>query len=146
MPTKEYRKAYYEKNKDKIRAKAREAAKKRPYNFEANAKWSEKNYERSLWLVAKSRAKKKNIIFDIEVEDIVIPEVCPYFDVPLTRLRRHGRVHTNASLDRIDPTKGYVKGNIEIISNLANRMKNDATSEELISFAKGVLAKYGCTS
>ena len=35
------------------------------------------------------------------------------------------------SFDRIDPTKGYVKGNVIIVSNKANVIKSNATVEEL---------------
>jgi hypothetical protein len=35
------------------------------------------------------------------------------------------------SLDRIDSSKGYVKGNIWVISLRANRIKNDSTPQEL---------------
>ena len=35
------------------------------------------------------------------------------------------------SLDRLEPKKGYVKGNVAWISNRANSMKNDATFEEV---------------
>lgn len=35
------------------------------------------------------------------------------------------------SLDRIDSSRGYVKGNIWVISLRANRIKNDSTVEEL---------------
>jgi hypothetical protein len=36
-----------------------------------------------------------------------------------------------ASLDRIVPELGYVKGNIAVISNRANSLKSNATLEEL---------------
>ena len=41
-----------------------------------------------------------------------------------------------ASIDRKDSSKGYVKGNVAIISRRANLLKNNATIAEL----KAVLA------
>ena len=65
----------------------------------------------------------------------------------LQRLRREALLRgTNrmdvASLDRKDPTKGYIKGNIEVISHLANIMKNNANPMLLVSFAQEVLKRY----
>lgn len=57
---------------------------------------------------------------------------CPVLGVPL--------VDGNTSIDRIDPSKGYVPGNLQIISSKANRMKNNATVEELRRFAEWVLS------
>lgn len=38
---------------------------------------------------------------------------------------------TTPSLDRIVPERGYVRGNVEVISWEANRLKNSATLEQL---------------
>lgn len=38
---------------------------------------------------------------------------------------------TSPSLDRKDPTKGYVRGNVAWISFRANRIKSDASQQEL---------------
>lgn len=82
--------------------------------------------------VTKSRAKKKSIPFDLEPEDIEYPETCPYLGIIL---KHHlgegcGPKDDSPSLDRIDPSKGYVKGNVEVISHRANMIKNCGTAEE----------------
>lgn len=81
--------------------------------------------------------------FALEQDDIVIPERCIYLNVPLTNTYGRGRVATNASIDRVDSTKGYTKENIQIISDLANRMKSNATIEQLVEFATNVLKVHG---
>lgn len=79
---------------------------------------------------ARSRAARKKLDFDVELADITIPSVCPMLGVPLIR-KGAGRAHEHSpSIDRIDPTKGYVKGNIAVISWRANMLKNNMTVEE----------------
>jgi hypothetical protein len=46
-----------------------------------------------------------------------------------------------ASLDKIDPSKGYVIGNLQVISKKANAMKSNATIEELRLFVKNITAR-----
>lgn len=94
--------------------------------------------QKCLYLAAKSRAKKKKLLFNLELSDIVIPEICPILKIPLTT---HDKVHgeNSMSVDRIFPHLGYVKNNIQVISHKANRMKNSATLEELELFARWVL-------
>jgi len=53
-----------------------------------------------------------------------------------------GDLDTSPSLDRIDPSKGYVVGNIQIISNVANRMKNSADDSQLLRFAHYYINHY----
>lgn len=94
--------------------------------------------QKCLYLAAKSRAKKKKILFNLELSDIVIPEICPILKIPLTT---NDKVHgeNSMSIDRIFPHLGYVKNNIQVISHKANRMKNSATLDELELFARWVL-------
>ena len=88
---------------------------------------------------AKSRAKKHNININIDISDIVIPEYCPILGVPLIIHKgSSGGKKNSASIDRIDSSKGYIKGNIMIISHLANMMKSSATNKELITFANWI--------
>lgn len=68
--------------------------------------------------------------FNLTPEDIVFPETCPILGIPLI-FSEGGRTNNTPSIDRIIPEKGYVKGNIEVVSWRANRIKNDASLEEL---------------
>lgn len=88
-----------------------------------------------LWKYARARARNDGMEFDLEVADIVIPEMCPYMKTPFEMNNKQ----LAASLDRIDSTRGYTKDNIRVVSYMANRMKTNATEEQLIAFAKGVL-------
>ena len=93
-----------------------------------------------MWKQAKHRAKWDygDLEFTISVEDIIIPDVCPYMQVPFAALdKKYGY-----SLDRIDSSKGYIPDNIQVVSRIANVMKNAATEQELVTFAKGVLERH----
>ena len=104
-----------------------------------------KNKEKTMLSYAKDRAKKKGLEFNIEHTDIIIPNICPVLDEPIF-CRRFGVVKgpciNSPSLDRIDNSVGYIKGNIQVISHLANTMKASATKEQLIKFAQWVLKTY----
>ena len=95
-------------------------------------------HEYALWSAAKERSVKFKRPFDIEVSDIVIPETCPVLGIPL--FKGVGKQTRNSpTLDRIDTTKGYVKGNVAVISLRANSLKQDATVEmleKLIAYMK----------
>ena len=102
--------------------------------IEYEKKYREENQEKRLLNTCRNRSKKNSIPFNLELSDILIPEICPVLGEPMIRAGRYA-----PSIDRINPEAGYVKGNIQIISKLANRMKNDATREELERFAQWVL-------
>jgi hypothetical protein len=87
---------------------------------------------------AKSRAKLKGREFDISVEDLSIPEFCPLLGIPLF-VGTKGQYINAPSIDRIDSTKGYIKGNVWVISSLANTMKNQASIDQLKAFAHNIL-------
>ena len=116
---KKYRKSYAESNREVIRKKQ-------------NRRNSD-NPERLMLEGAKSRAKARNIEFSITINDIIIPEYCPYFTSIKLEQNEGNRKASDCSpsLDRIDSSKGYIPGNVEVISWRANKLKNDATSKEL---------------
>ena len=90
------------------------------------------NPEYYLWKSAKRRAREKNLDFDIEVSDIIIPQLCPLLNIPIIHKVGHKCRNPNApSLDRIKNHLGYVKSNILVVSWRANFLKSDGTIEEL---------------
>ncbi len=83
-----------------------------------------------IWGNAFKRAKTKGIAFTISPHHIEVPEVCPILQVPMQRHR--GKARDNSySLDRVDSSKGYVPGNVRVISWRANYMKNEMTLEQI---------------
>jgi hypothetical protein len=85
---------------------------------------------------AKERAGKAGVPFELTEDDILIPTFCPVFGIRLERkLGSKGPGNASPSLDRIIPERGYVPGNVVVISNRANRAKSDLTSSELRALA-----------
>jgi len=78
---------------------------------------------------ARRRALKKGIPFNLKKNDLEIPEKCPILEIDLFFGDKKPS-NNSPSLDRIVPEKGYVKGNVKIISNKANTIKSFGTAEE----------------
>lgn len=98
----------------------------------------QKHLDNRLLISARYRSKNSGLEFDLERSDIKIPDRCPILKVPLTHNTEYA-----ASLDRIDNSKGYVKGNVQVISRRANLMKNAATLEDLRNFGDWIRREYG---
>jgi hypothetical protein len=99
-----------------------------------------KNHEYCLWHGTRSRCIKLGIEFSITPQDIVIPERCPVFGFVL-KPGKGKFCEESPSVDRINPKLGYTKENIWIISWKANRIKTNATPEELMIVANAVWEK-----
>ena len=92
----------------------------------------DKEYRYEVWCHASRRAKKKGFEFNLTPQDIPeIPEYCPILNIKLKKHNGLGPKDNSPSLDRIDTTKGYIVGNVRIISNRANRIKSDSTFDEI---------------
>lgn len=94
---------------------------------------------------ARGSAKERNLEFNLTIEDIVIPDKCPALGIALDSSAKP-RSYNKPSLDRIDNTKGYVKGNVVVVSWRANVLKRDASIDELsaiASFYKLIRASQG---
>lgn len=137
LADRERQKLLYQEHKEEVLIRAKtNYAKNKVKVLERQKKVREENIERNMWQKVKDRANSKDIEFSIDVEDIIIPEFCPVLGIPLFRNTGGNGPKTNSpTLDRINPKKGYVKGNVIVISYRANRIKNDATWQELQSIA-----------
>ena len=114
---------------------------------EKNTEWQQANKARcrlyqNTWRVgkaafdgAKSRAKQKGIPFDITREYVngLIPTHCPVLGIELQTGKENK--DANISIDRIVPELGYIVGNIIIVSFMANRLRSNATVEQLFKVA-----------
>ena len=93
----------------------------------SKAEWVRNNPEKRMCAKIRSRCKRFNIYFDIKPEDLMIPENCPVLGIPLDS----SSSDNVPSVDRFDPSKGYTPDNVNVISNRANSLKNNATVEEI---------------
>lgn len=118
-----YRKKWESKNKEKIYQRKRSLG----------AKLHE------MLRSARKRANNKNIDFEIDYDYIksIYPKngKCPYFNKKFI-IGKKVSCEFSPTLDRIDCNKGYVKGNVEIISMRANYIKSNATPKELDIISK----------
>ena len=91
--------------------------------------------ESNMWYAAKERARRAGIPFTISRTDILevwpSDNCCPIFGTPFSGGTRHP-VSTSASLDRIRPELGYVRGNIAVISLRANSIKQHETDPDAL--------------
>lgn len=92
-----------------------------------------------MWYSARLRTRASGVEFSIEKEDICFGSHCPMLGVEFTlfvyEAGKRGANPYSPSLDRIDNAKGYVKGNVRVISYKANVMKSNATLDEFLLMA-----------
>lgn len=100
--------------------------------------WAVKKAEdyKAKWFVYQARLKKsesktKGIPFDLTSDylESIWTDTCPVFGKPFVRFDKTNDM--SPALDRLEPSLGYVKGNVTYISARANRIKYDASAEEL---------------
>lgn len=74
--------------------------------------------------------------------------ICPFTGFELEARTYDGKSDNplnikSASLDRIDNSKGYVKGNVRFVSVMFNFARNKFSDEEVIEFAQAVIKNRG---
>lgn len=133
----EINKAWKAKNPEKVAVykKTTVARNRAILDLPNNSEASKVFRVRAMLYDAKKRAKKMGIPFNIKPSDVNIPDLCPVFGTPMVYSRGSGRTDNSPSLDRVINSNGYVKGNVIVVSWLANRIKNDASPEQIRAVA-----------
>lgn len=127
-------KAYRSRNKEQLRdrrATPEGKAKEREWHLARKAdplKWG-----KTVIGNIRSRAKALGYDFDLTAEDLIVPSHCPALGMALVSgVGNNSRALPNSpSVDRFDNAKGYVRGNVRVISLRANQLKSNATIEEM---------------
>lgn len=99
-----------------------------------NRKWGDLSQDlydikRAKFRGKKANAKRLGQTFTIEFSEIIFPDVCPILGIPID-YESEGISENSPSFDQIIAGKGYVSGNVCVMSWRANRIKNDGTAEE----------------
>lgn len=142
----EQAKAYRHRNRAAIleRTRQRYAANRAAINTRRHERqsnspvWVKKHLIRH----AKARAARFSVPFALSPTDIELPRVCPVLGLLIDYSygsKGVGPKPRSPSLDRLDPKRGYVTGNVQVISFRANQIKGDASPTELVQVA----AYYG---
>ena len=142
---KEKAKEYYHNNKDKVLEVVKQYRdNNRPMIQEKGREYYRRKLPNRLLNAAKARARTHNLEFTITLEDIVVPTHCPLLGIELrvAEGRTSSKAHS-PSLDRFDCSKGYIKGNVWVISQRANTMKSDATLDELVMLVENLKTYTG---
>jgi len=109
--------------------------------LEARRLWRHSNPKKT-WIVAavgraKSRAKEKGMPFDLTTRYLIsiLTTHCPVFGTEFVFVGGVVATPQSPSLDRLDPGKGYTKGNVVVISVKANTIKSAYTAEDIAKVA-----------
>lgn len=112
-----------------LRANCKDCCNKKRLQRAQSAIITKERWAKKAFSQARYGAIKRGIEFTIS-ELPSVPDVCPIFGVPFVFKESAGPY--GPSVDRIDSAKGYVPGNVQIISTRANMLKNDASCIELL--------------
>ena len=99
------------------------------------------------WHGAKDRAIKQNLEFNITVDYLKYlwnnqNGKCALSNLDMTYIFNSGRIPTNVSIDKINPSKGYIMGNIQLVCMACNQIKSDLSEKEMYNFCKSIVEVY----
>lgn len=140
------KKEWHKKNSERLNKKYKE---RYWNNKEASAEYCRewrKDRKENRWFEHFTANKRRDclvrgITFELTPEYLasIWVDVCPVLGIKITdtsTLSGNNRPDNIAELDRLVPSLGYVKGNVRWISRRANRIKSDASIEEIRAILK----------
>lgn len=146
----EYFREYRKKNPEKIKEyNKRWAEKNLDKKKEYNKKWMRENYTSKRYdqikLMVKSMisgSNKRGLICELsygDVEEMIDPMLCSVTGVKLSwDWNDKGRNPWRPSIDRIDPSKGYVKDNVRVVCWAYNAAKNEWSDAVVQKWARNI--------
>ena len=145
-----YNKEY--ESRPEVRAKRKQIrrdqqVKNRDYYQAYLEDYNTKHFLRHVIYAKRAECKQQSWAFDLDEEYLksIVTDRCPITNVTLKyEYGKRSLIGENkATLDRIIPTKGYVKGNVAWISFGANTLKGGNTIETLTAITK-YLTEHSC--
>lgn len=118
--------------------------------LENNAKWRENNYDifrlSNILLQAKNRAIKHGLPYDLDIEwfkhKALVVGKCEVTGISFNHAKpfvKNKRNPFGASVDRINPEKGYTKDNCRVVCWIHNRAKGDDDLLDLYYYCKALV-------
>lgn len=133
----------YAKRRDRVIAKLKEQYRADPVKFrereiERHKENPKRYWAKNVYKNVKKRVEKTGLPFDLTRQYIesITPDVCPVFGTPFTFHGNQKMKETSASLDRLVPAKGYVRGNVVVVSIKANNIKSAYSAKEVAKVAQ----------
>ncbi len=93
------------------------------------SKMRQEHPDKALLERARKRARRRGVRYSLRRSDITMPTMCPVLGLPI--VTGGTRASTSPSLDRIDPSQGYLPGNVRVISDRANRLKGHRDLQDI---------------
>lgn len=143
----ETKRAYRKNNPEKMSAlnKAKRDRHREQYNEHSREYYKKTKVSRWAKRVTwgcKQRAESQGLPFDMTPEDLLdpntnaLPQLCSILRIPLDYSAGPDRRYW-ATVDKIVPSKGYVTGNVRVISFAANMAKSSGSDDSIFSQIMG---------
>lgn len=120
-------------------------------SHECGVKWRTENIYRYKYVYAHRNSSPRNFLktllwkknrketLDIDFLESLLEKQsykCAISGFELTFIAGEGRIETNASLDQIEPGKGYSRDNVQLVCRIVNEMKSTQTLAELVNWCE----------